>query len=264
MTRSRLRRALRRLYLLLTILLTIALVAKIADHIALLAGTGVEKILKDIYEFLRDMSLLIATGGVAHITNLFQKRASFLDSLKHEWHDIVEAKSALLRFMHKPSPDHDAYMETYTRLSETIDNMRVVYRNVGETGSLVGLYPFAPLHDMRRVLQTLDPRDPAHTEIDRKLARDTMLRAFYALREHFLDELDLDEPDRPLLPSGARRLKTSGSTRAARSLQTAQTAAHRNHGDPQDPGDALLARLYEIEAAKTSNRSGGTPSTTNG
>ena len=30
--------------------------------------------LKDVYEYLRDMSLLIATGGVAYITNVYQKR----------------------------------------------------------------------------------------------------------------------------------------------------------------------------------------------
>jgi hypothetical protein len=30
--------------------------------------------------------------------------------------------------------------------------MRVVYANVGETTTLIGLYLFAPLHDMRRAL----------------------------------------------------------------------------------------------------------------
>jgi len=48
----------------------IALFAKLVDHIAPLRGSGLEAMLKDGYEFLRDMSLLIATGGVAYITNL--------------------------------------------------------------------------------------------------------------------------------------------------------------------------------------------------
>ncbi len=39
--------------------------------------------------------------------------------------------------------------------------MRSVYQNVGETNDLIGLYPYAPLHDMRRALQTLDPRKAA-------------------------------------------------------------------------------------------------------
>jgi len=45
----------------------------------LLAGSGLERFLKDAYEYLRDMSLLIATGGVAYITNMFQKRSSFVE-----------------------------------------------------------------------------------------------------------------------------------------------------------------------------------------
>jgi hypothetical protein len=55
---------------------------------------------KDTYEFLRDMSLLIATGGVAFITNVFA---------------------------------------TFCKLSATIDNMRSVYRNVGATSDVDAL-----------------------------------------------------------------------------------------------------------------------------
>ena len=98
MTRSTLKRTLRRVYALLVVVLGISFVAKIADHIPGLAGTGAEKILKDGYEYLRDMSLLIATGGVAYITNVFQKRTSFVEALKGEWRDIIATKSALFTY----------------------------------------------------------------------------------------------------------------------------------------------------------------------
>ena len=96
--------------------------------------------------------------------------------------------------------------------------MRSVYRNVGETDDLVGLYPFAPLHDMRRALQTLDPRKTRRTPTPRRATScaTAILQSFYALRETFLEELDLEEPDRPLLISGGRRTKKSGSTGRAR------------------------------------------------
>ncbi|HZT47677.1 MAG TPA: hypothetical protein VFA64_06865, partial [Hyphomicrobiaceae bacterium] len=81
MTRSTLKRALRRIYVLLAVVLAISFLAKIADHVPRLAGTGLESLLKDTYEYLRDMSLLIATGGVAYITNMFQKRSSFIEGL---------------------------------------------------------------------------------------------------------------------------------------------------------------------------------------
>ena len=63
----------------LIIVLGISFFAKIADHVPGLAGYGVERLLKDAYEFLRDMSLLIATGGVAYIANVYQKRPSFIE-----------------------------------------------------------------------------------------------------------------------------------------------------------------------------------------
>ena len=121
--------------------------------------------------------------------------------------------------------------------------MRSVYQNVGETGDLIGLYPYAPLHDMRRALQTLDPRKSPNPDAEaRNLVRDAILQSFYALRETFLEELDLEEPDHPLLISGGRRAKKSGSTGSARRAQDRQRArqdrvplarsAHRRDAGP--------------------------------
>jgi hypothetical protein len=140
MTRSNLKSTLRRIYVLLVVVLGISFLAKIADHVPGLAGTGLEKILKDGYEYLRDMSLLIATGGVAYITNMFQKRHGFVEALKEEWRDIIATKSALFAYTQLERPTLEQYIATFCKLSETIDNMRSVYRNVGETDDLVGLY----------------------------------------------------------------------------------------------------------------------------
>ena len=253
MTRSTLQSTLRRMYWILGLVLTLALVSKFTDHIEILKVIGVTPVLKDLYEFLRDMSLLIATGGVAYISNVFQKRHAFVDSLKEEWRDIIGAKTAVLAFMHKDKPTLEEYIAAFTRLSETIDNMRIVYRNVGETKDLIGLYPYAPLHDMRRVLQTLNPRQGPSTEEQRKLARDTMLQSFYALREHFLEELDLEEPDTPLLMSGARRLKQQGALNWARNLQDRQTKVAAKSTPVPDASDKLLQELYDRERQKNAD-----------
>ena len=55
MTRSTLKATMRRVYALLGLVLAISLFAKFVDHIAPLRGSGLEAILKDAYEFLRDM-----------------------------------------------------------------------------------------------------------------------------------------------------------------------------------------------------------------
>jgi len=104
MTRSTLKRTLRRVYVLIALVLAISLFAKVADHVPGLAGTGFEALLKDVYEYLRDMSLLIATGGVAYITNVFQKRSGFVEALKEEWRDIIATKSALFAYTQLERP----------------------------------------------------------------------------------------------------------------------------------------------------------------
>jgi hypothetical protein len=250
MTRSTLKRALRRIYALLVLVLGISFLAKIADHVPMLDGSGVEKFLKDSYEYLRDMSLLIATGGVAYITNMFQKRSSFVEGLKEEWRDIIATKSALFAYTQLERPTLEQYIATFCKLSETIDNMRSVYQNVGETGDLIGLYPYAPLHDMRRALQTLDPRKNPNPDTDtRNLVRDAILQSFYALRETFLEELDLEEPDHPLLISSGRRAKKSGSTGTARRAQDRQRVRQDRVAPPDPRIDEMLAQLYAKENA---------------
>jgi hypothetical protein len=257
MTRSTLRRTLRRLYIFIAAVLSISLFSKLAEHFPILIGSGIEKVLKDFYEFFKDMALLIATGGVAYISNVFQKRHAFLDNLKAEWREIIAAKSALLSYMHKPQPTHEEYVSAFTQLSEAIDNMRIVYRNVGETPALIGLFPFAPLHDMRRVLQTLDPRKGPTTEEQRKLARDTMLESFYALRDRFLEELDLEAPDNPILMSGARRWRKTGATRNARARQQTEIDLQSSLRPEHDAHDELMHSLYHRESPPPSQQQKG-------
>ena len=252
MTRSTLQRTLWRVYATIVLVLAISLIAKFVDHIPVLRTSGLGASLKDVYEYLRDMSLLIATGGVAYVANVYQKRASFIDALKEEWRDIIAAKSALFSYTQLERPSLDQYLAAFCKLSETIDNMRSVYRNVGETGDLIGIYPYVPLHDMRRALQTLDPRKNPNPDAEaRNLARDAILQSFYALRETFLEELDLEAPDHPLLISGGRRSKASGATRAGRRAQERQQA-QQDRVPPPDPRiDTLLAELNAKESNTT-------------
>jgi hypothetical protein len=251
MTRSSLNRTLRHSYFLLISVLVVALASKLANHIPGVAGTPLVAIATDVYEYLKDMALVFITVVAAYLANVFQKRSKFVQSLEEEWRGIVRTKSALYAFCEKAYPTADDYIAAFCRISETLDNMRIVYRNAGESRTLVGLYPFAPLHDMRRALQTLDPRknqniSPEH----RKLARDAILQGFYALRENFLEELDLEEPSHPLLISSARRLKKPGATYGAR----AELDRQRRRREKQEPAHADVdALLHELHAREQEN-----------
>jgi hypothetical protein len=260
MIRASLNRTLRRAYALLTFVLFLSLVSKFADRIPGVAGGPIEAAALDLYEYLKDMALVFVTVVAAYLANVFQKRSKFVESLEEEWRGIVRTKSALYTFCEKPYVSTDDYLAAFCRISETIDNMRIVYANAGETESLVGLYPYAPLHDMRRALQTLDPRKrPDIPAEERKLARDAILQSFYALRETMLEELDLDEPAHPLLISGGRRLKEPGATRGARSRQERQRQKQDRLASPKPEVDALLVRLYQAEQASGSPNGAAPP-----
>lgn len=250
MTRTSLNRTLRRAYFWLTLVLVVSLVSKFADRIPGIAGGPIEAAAADLYEYLKDMALVFVTVVAAYLANVFQKRSKFVESLEEEWRGIVRTKSALYSYCEKPYVSTDDYLAAFCRISETIDNMRIVYANAGETDSLVGLYPYAPLHDMRRALQTLDPRKRPDVPIEeRKLAREAILQSFYALRETMLEELDLDEPAHPLLISGGRRLKQPGASWAARVRQDRQRARQDGLPAPRPDVDAFLAKLYAAEQA---------------
>jgi hypothetical protein len=248
MTRSKLKRTLSRTYWLLGLVLVVSLAAKLADSIPGIAGTKAAQPLKDAYEYMKDMSLVFVTVVAAYLANVFQSRSSFIASLREEWRDIIASKSMLFAYTQIERPTQAQYLETFCRLSETIDNMRTVYRNVGETDALIGLYPYSPLHDMRRALQTLEPGpDRAITAEQRRLVRDSILQSFYALRESFLDELDPEQPDTPILIYGGRRLKKPGSTSAARKAQERQKREHDLITPPNAEIEAFLAEQYARE-----------------
>ncbi len=248
MTRSTLSRTLRWSYVVLFLVLAISLGTKLAKHIPGLADTPYEKFAGDIYDYMKDMALVLVTVVATFLAGVYQRRQGFIAALKEEWRDIIQAKSALFSYTQLEQPTKAEYFAAFCSISETIDNMRTVYANVGETQGLIGLYPFSPLHDMRRALQSLDPaKVEAPTAEQRKLARDTILQSFYALRESFLEELDLEPPDKPILAMGGRRVKKSGATDAAKAMQDAE----RVRTDTLAPADprihAFIREHYERE-----------------
>lgn len=262
MTRHSIKKTLNRAYFVLALVLAVSFAAKMAAHIPGMANSPLDAMAKDLYEYMKDMALVFVTVVAAYLANVFQKRSKFVESLEEEWRNIVRTKSVLYSYFEKPYPTSDDHIAAFARLSETIDTMRIVYRNAGETKSLIGLYPYAPLHDMRRVLQAMDPRVKTNvTPAERKLAQDSILQGFYALRENFLEELDLEEPHHPLLISGGRRLKASGQTDRATAHQARQREVQNKFATTSPEIDAFLGRLYAAEASpppkppETGNRS---------
>jgi len=169
----------------------------------------------NLYEFIRDTSLLIVTVIAAYLTYVYQRRTAFLQNLREQWREIVQAKAALIYYCHQADATLDDYLNAARELSQCIDNMRIVYANVGETDELIGIYPYSPLHHMRMVMEKLDPRVANPTAEEKYAARGEIWEAFNAVREHFLDEFDIEEPARPILIHRMKRKKREGAAPSA-------------------------------------------------
>lgn len=219
MTRRRQNRILTIVVLGLISLIGVALAAKLS---------GIAWAL-NFYEFIRDTSLLIVTVIAAYMAHVYQKRNGFLQNLREQWREIVQTKAELIHYCHRENPTLDNYLAASRQLSECIDNMRIVYANVGETDELVGLYPYSPLHHMRLAMESLDPRKGNATAEERYAKRGEIWDAFNAIREHFLDEFDIEAPTRPIVIHAMKRTKRDGATAEALKLKDAQLkAAERN------------------------------------
>jgi hypothetical protein len=201
MTRKQLNRILGLVVAGLLVLILVALAAKLS---------GIAWAL-NLYEFIRDTSLLIVTVIAAYMAYVYQRRTTFLQNLRGQWREIVQAKASLIYYCHLPDPTLEDYLYAARQLSECIDNMRIVYANVGETSELIGLYPYSPLHHMRIVMERLDPRAANPAPEEKYAARGEIWEAFNAVREHFLDEFDIEEPTRPILIHRMKRRKRDGA-----------------------------------------------------
>ncbi|GBF28041.1 hypothetical protein MnTg02_03103 [bacterium MnTg02] len=202
MTRKTLYSRLRSVFLVTAIILVIAAVAKFSGIAAL----------RGVYDYINDMALVVFPVVAAYMATIFQKRSSFLQSLREEWREIVDTKSRLIAYCEQQDASAADYVEVYRLLSRSIDYMRIVYSNVGETRNLIGLYPYEPLHDMRRAFEAIDPRSGGQVTRQQSLeACEAIWEAFRSLRESFLNEFDLAEPASPILIPGSRRTKSPGA-----------------------------------------------------
>ena len=176
-------------------------------RIALVAtGLGsliaVEAILKlagndEVYGTIRDLSPLVIAILAAYLASCFQQRANFVQSLRSLWSQLIDAKNDLIEYTRIPSPTREQYEQVYKQISKAIDEMRGVYRNTGESDEFKGYFPYEPLHDMRKSLETLRP--DSHRADSAEAAEQAVLTGWNALRLPFLAEFSPPEPTAPIV-----------------------------------------------------------------
>ena len=149
------------------------------------------------YELGKDLFPLIVAVAATFLASWFQQRATFLESLRRLWSHLIDAKLCLIEYAEGRERSQAQYRSTYRALARAIDEMRGVYRNVGESSKVVGRYPYEPLHDMRRALERV-----GHGTYDEQASAEAIElidQAWNALRAEFLAEFIPPEPTAPIL-----------------------------------------------------------------
>jgi hypothetical protein len=159
------------------------------------------------YSLLKDMSPLLLGILAVFLTSWYQQRMAFLQAMRALWSHMIEAKVGMLAYAATPARTDDAYRSAYHQISRAIDEMRTVYRNVGENESYVGWYPYEPLNDMRKAFEELR-RDSSDRAAER--ARDKIEASWAALRWRFLEEFGAPEPTHPITQIGERPERARG------------------------------------------------------
>jgi hypothetical protein len=180
----------------------IALVAAGLGSLAALAAILKLAGSDEVYGIIKDLSPLVIAIFAAYLANCFQQRANFVQSLRSLWSQLIDAKNEIIEYTWTPSPSGDHYQRVFKQLSKAIDEMRGVYQNVHEDENHQGLFPYEPLHDMRRSLENLgrgsyDPNKANEV-------REEILAEWSALRFPFLAEFAPPEPTEPILQRGRR------------------------------------------------------------
>lgn len=154
------------------------------------------------YDTIKDFSSFFIAIAAAYLAYCFQQRNAFLASLRELWGCMIEAKNEAIAYTHLPQPSQADFAKSWTALSIVIDQMRGVYRNVGETDTAIGHFPFEPLHDIRISLEKLGygSLEP----VESKKARHAIIDSWNALRASFLREFETPPPRHPIITRGAR------------------------------------------------------------
>jgi hypothetical protein len=144
------------------------------------------------YTEFKNFFPVIISIPLGYLGSCFQRRASFLTTLRTVWSNIIHAvNKAILYTEHRYDMDKE-YVEVLLLLSRSIDEVRSVYQNIDETRTHIGLYPFESLKTIYAIIDKLKGDNISDTDMQKANAE---IRAHWqTIRKVFLAEFDRTEP----------------------------------------------------------------------
>ncbi len=149
-----------------------------------------------ILQGYRDAAPFLFAIPAALLGYAFQQRFSYLASLRALWSRLVQAVNGAIQYTYDETPAAKEHAEVMAQLGIAIDEVRGVYRNVGEKPGAIGLYPYEPIKEIYRLINDLGygVNDP----VKRKQTREQIILKWQSIRFEFLAEFDRAEPSKPI------------------------------------------------------------------
>jgi hypothetical protein len=146
-----------------------------------------------LFQTFRDFILLLIAIPATLLADYFQKRNNFEDALRTLWTNISHAVNEARQYTFRNETSEDLFRHNLLNLSKAIDDVRSVYKNLGEDKSAIGYYPFESLKCIYHAFENLGYGD---LQVDKtENTRKELDHYWKNFKESFLWEFDRPEPE---------------------------------------------------------------------
>jgi hypothetical protein len=147
------------------------------------------------YALFKDCIPLATALPAAILTGVYQNRSSFIQQLRATWSVLVPAVQDAIQFTHLTNPKPEDFAAVMKVLSVSIEDFRSLYKNLKETPSEIGFYPFESLKKIQAELSQYYLNKPEdRSEARRKQVRDSVTKLWKVVRKPILSEFDRLSP----------------------------------------------------------------------
>lgn len=147
----------------------------------------------NLFQTFRDFILLLVAIPAALLTDYFQKRNQFEDALRTLWSNVLDSVNEARQYTYRTEATEDEFRRILVSLSKSIDEVRSVYKNLGESKTETGYYPFESLKIIYKLFVELGY---GTLDADKKSeARKKLDHYWKNFKDSFLWEFDRPEPE---------------------------------------------------------------------
>ena len=128
----------------------------------------------------------------AYLGDCFQRRSAYTSALREMWANLIESVNQARQYTFNNEPNQKFYGDVLKSLSKSIDEVRGVYRNIGESGKKIGIYPYESLKEIPKIISQLGFTEYDKLKADK--ARCSIDFHWALLKSSFLFEFDRPVP----------------------------------------------------------------------